>query len=78
MERKRSFDINKLTTEEAEKLSVKIGEKVREICDDAVKKANDLLNIYGMEAKMQIVVQEIGKEEKPKKKRGRPKKAANL
>jgi len=79
--RKRSFDINKLNTEEAEQLSTDLGAKVREICDEACEKANKILNIYGMKAQMQIVINEIN-EEKPEmvpqntpKKRGRPRKA---
>jgi len=79
--RKRSFDINKLNTEEAEQLSTDLGAKVREICDEACEKANKILNIYGMKAQMQIVINEIN-EKKPEmappaapKKRGRPKKA---
>lgn len=81
--RKRSFDINKLAAEEADRLSDEIGSKVRLICDEACEKANKILNIYGMNAKMQIVVEGIKQEaekapEQPKKKRGRPRKAANL
>lgn len=80
-DRKRSFNINKLDQVEADKLSTDIGAKVRQICDEACEKANKILNIYGMKAQMQIVINEIN-EEKPEmvpqntpKKRGRPRKA---
>lgn len=79
--RKRSLDINKLAAEDAERISNQIGSEVRSICDEAVAKANELLNIYGMKAMMQIAIMGINEnkaQEAPKKKRGRPKKAANL
>lgn len=76
-ERKRSFDISKLTPEDADALSTQIGQRVTEICDKAVAEANRLLNIYGMEAKMQIAIGESGSfAEKPiKKQRVKSKKA---
>lgn len=83
-ERKRSLDINKLSPKDAEAVSDQIGAEVRKYCDEAVAKANELLNIYGMKAQMQFVVKGINEsfEEEapkaPKKGRGRPKKAANL
>lgn len=83
-ERKRSFNINSLSAEAAQKLSDDIGAKVRQFCDEAVEKANKILNVYGMKAQMQIVIEpthseaEKLTEDKPKKKRGRPRKAANL
>lgn len=79
-DRKRSFDINKLTPESADQLSQDIGSKVRAICDKACEDANKILNVYGMKALMQIVIQGINEEnpkfvkEQPKKKRGRPRK----
>lgn len=82
--RKRSFDINKLSPEAADQLSNDIGAKVRQFCDEACEKANKILNVYGMKAQMQIVIkgieEDMSKEPKqePKKKPGRPKKAANL
>lgn len=83
VERNRSIDINKLSKEDIENLQVQIGAKVREICDEAVEKANRILNIYGMKAKMQIAVQGINEEskkapEQAKKKKGRPRKDTNL
>lgn len=77
--RKRSIDINKLAPSDADRISAAIGDEVRKICDEAVNKANDLLNIYGMKAQMEIVIS--GLNEKPIEKKpvkSRAKKAANL
>lgn len=63
--RKRHFNINNLSQEEAESLSNDIGAKVREICDKAVLEANKILNVYNMKAQMQIVIEGIN-EETPK------------
>ena len=79
-ERERKVDITKMSREQVDSISQQIGDKVREICDEAVLKANKILNIYGMSAKMQIVIDhpELAKappvQKEPKKKRGRPKK----
>lgn len=78
--RKRSFDINKLSPEDADRLSNEIGAKVREICDAACTEANKILNIYGMKALMEIAIAPLEDanpkltQEQPKKKRGRPRK----
>lgn len=75
--RKRSFDVNSLAKEEADRLSDEIGAKVRQICDEACEKANKILGIYGMKAQMQIVINATEQEAPkapattPKKKRGR-------
>jgi hypothetical protein len=79
-DRKRSFDISKLSAEDADNISKQIGDRVRQICDEAVEKANKILNVYGMNAKMQILIEhELMKgSPKPKAKRGRRRKDANL
>lgn len=63
-ERKRTFDVEKLTLEEADSLSEQIGNKVKDICDEAVKKANKILNIYGLKAKMAIQIEGLQEEQK--------------
>ena len=81
LKRERKLDISKLPAEQVDVISKQIGEKIRQICDKAVEEANTLLNVYGMKAKMQIVVEHP--DLKPKdgvlaptpKKRGRPRKA---
>lgn len=87
-ERERKIDLSNKTPEEVDAITVQLGEKVRQICDEAVEKANRLLNVYGMSAMMQIVVdhsdkitqlkQQKQEQKEPKKKRGRPRKNANL
>lgn len=79
-ERERKVDISKMSQEQVESISQQVGDKVRQICDEACEKANKILNIYGMNAKMQIVIDHPGlteekpAQEAPKRKRGRPKK----
>jgi hypothetical protein len=78
-DRKRSFDINKLSLSEVDNLSQQIGDRIKQICDEAVEKANKILNVYGMTAKMQISMEQTEKSaQKPKPKRGRRRKDANL
>lgn len=75
-DRKRSFDISKLSPQDMDNLSVQIGEKVRNICDEAAAKVNAILSIYSMSAKIAIAFDDLpGKRaEEPKKKPGRPRK----
>lgn len=78
MERERKLNINNLTAEQATEISAQLGDKIREICDKAVFDANRILNIYGMHAKMQVLVKEglSSPKDAPKRKRGRPKKVS--
>lgn len=57
-DRVRKVDINKLSDEELLALEERIGKKITNITDDAVKQANKILNIYGLRAKMQIVIEQ--------------------
>lgn len=81
-ERVRKVDVSKMNPEEVDRLSVQIGAKVREICDEAARKANAILAIYGMKAKIAIAFNELPKEMEGKleapKKRGRKPKQNNL
>lgn len=70
-QRERKVDVEKLTNEQTDELSTQIGQKVREQVDETVNKINTLLKVYGMEAKMQIVLGKIGELDKIPKKRGR-------
>lgn len=56
--RERHIDVSNLSIEEADQLSGQIGGKVREMVDETVEKVNRLLGIYGLKAKMQIVIEE--------------------
>lgn len=80
-DRERKVDIDKLTPEQADEISAQLGSKVREINDKAIGEVNQLLNIYGMEAKMSIVIGKLGEfdiKKEPKKRKTRKKKKANL
>lgn len=55
--RKRAIDINKLSAEQVEQLTEQISKKILVIVDEAITQANKMLNIYGLEAKMQIALQ---------------------
>lgn len=86
IDRERSVNVDNMSSEEVDVLSIQLGNKIKAICDEAVEKANAILNIYGANAKMMIEInqlpnkmaQSMSVETKPKKKRGRPTKNANL
>lgn len=59
LNRKRNVDVSKLTEDQIDQLSNQIGEKVRLMIDDICNKINDMLKIYGVQAKMQIVIQAL-------------------
>jgi hypothetical protein len=59
--RKRFVNVSKLSNEQADTLAGQMGEKITMITDEAVKKVNKILNIYGLEAKMQITVSKLDK-----------------
>lgn len=80
--RERKVDMSKMTIEQADRLSEMIGQELAKIMDEANRKCNEMLNIYGLQTQIhyQIVQIEEKKAEvveitKEKKKRGRkPKK----
>ena len=57
-ERKRKIDVNKIDEDAFLNLSEQISAKVRSIIDEAIEKSNKLLNIYGLQAKMEIAITE--------------------
>ena len=59
LNRKRNVDVSKLSEDQIDQLSEQIGEKVRMMIDDTCNKINDMLKIYGVQAKMQIVIQAL-------------------
>lgn len=81
-DRERKLDISKMSAEQVDNLSEQIGEKVRQICDEAAVKVNAILNIYGASAKIAIAFEGLPekKTKKPKAstKKGRKPKQANL
>lgn len=67
-DRERKIDISKMDKEAVDNLSIQIGEKVRQICDEAADRVNAILKIYGMSAKMAIQFDTLdNKTDKPKK-----------
>ncbi|NJO48243.1 MAG: hypothetical protein HC840_00845 [Leptolyngbyaceae cyanobacterium RM2_2_4] len=73
-DRERKVDISKLSTEAVDNLSTQIGDKVRQICDEAADKVNAILKIYGMSAKMAIKFDTL--DQKPNKEPKAPRKRA--
>jgi fructose-1,6-bisphosphatase/sedoheptulose 1,7-bisphosphatase-like protein len=74
MDRERFFDINKLSEQEAEALATQLGNKTREMADEAAEKMNKLLNVYGMKAKFQLVILPINEPDKPAPKKRKSRK----
>lgn len=72
-DRERKIDINQLDSAQVDSLSEQIGEKVRQICDEAAAKVNAILNIYGASAKIAIAFEGLP-EKKQKKLKSAPKK----
>lgn len=56
IDRERKVDLGKLSEEQLKSLEVQLGDKIKEICSAACDKANKLLNIYGLQAKMHLVI----------------------
>ena len=66
IQREKKLDVSKMHPEQVDVLAEQIGSKLRGIADKAVEEANAFLKIYGMSAKMQLVLDhELNK---PKKK----------
>lgn len=79
VERERKVDLSKMTIEEADNISIQIGERVRQICDEAAEKTNSILKIYGMSCKIAIAFDTLenkteSQAETPKKRGRKPKK----
>lgn len=81
-DRVRKIDVNALTPEQVDSLIPQISDKMTEICDEAAKKANAILAIYGASCKIAIAFTELPLAMTPKTpapiKRGRKPKANNL
>lgn len=57
MNRVRKVDVEKLSQDQLDQLMIQMSDEINQIVDSACAKANSLLNIYGLETKMQIVIQ---------------------
>lgn len=60
--RERKFDMSKLTPEEADSLGLQINEKVQVTSNRILEELNKFLKIYGIQAKVQVALEEIKKE----------------
>ena len=74
IDRERKVDVSTMSQEQVDQLSLQIGDKVRQMCDETATRINTLLNIYGMHAKIAISFDTLPKEfesmmDKPKKTR---------
>lgn len=56
-DRVRKVNVEAMKVEDVEALSQVMGEKLRALIDQTCDEANKMLNIYGLEAKMQFVFQ---------------------
>jgi len=76
-DRERRLDLNQMTNEQVEQISLQVGTKVRDICDDAASKINAILGIYGASAKIAIKFDKLPNNVKQgmKRPRGRPRKS---
>lgn len=74
LDRERKVDVENLGVERADELANQLGEHVRNICDEAVNKANQVLKIYGLEVKMQFSVGALGSFDKKEEIKPTPKK----
>lgn len=53
--RARKVNLNELTEEQFEQTMEAVDAKLVEITEEAVRKANEILNIYGLETKLQFL-----------------------
>lgn len=58
-QRQRKVDVKKLTSEQVEKLQEQIGKELSKIFDEAGSKANQLLNIYGLQVQIGYEIKEV-------------------
>lgn len=55
-DRERKVDLKALSPQQLADLELQLGNKIRQICDEACEKANRVLSVYSMKCKMQIVI----------------------
>jgi hypothetical protein len=67
-DRERKVDVNKLSIEQADALSVQIGKEISKIMDEANLKCNQLLGIYGLETQIGYKITKIGAKTRKKAK----------
>lgn len=57
--RTRTVNVDELSDEQLEVIQQQLSSKITGIIDKACEDANKFLNVYGLQAKMQIVIQPI-------------------
>lgn len=67
-DRVRKVDIESMSVEQAEALSMQIGREIARIMDEANLKCNELLNIYGMQTQIGYKIVKIGTKTRKTKK----------
>jgi len=50
--------LSKMSDEQLAQIEEKLGSKIRELVDEAAEQINDMLSIYGLQVKMQILIEE--------------------
>jgi hypothetical protein len=60
-----------MTLEQADSLSVQIGQEMAKIMDEANRKCNEMLNIYGLQTQIHYKIVQIAEKTKKKAKVGR-------
>ena len=63
--RKRRVNVESLTPEQADAMGEELGKKIAAVTDDAAKKINEYLAVYGLQAKIQYCL--VDKEGNPLK-----------
>jgi hypothetical protein len=58
-DRVRKVDVESMENEQVDLLAEQLGAKVRGYVDEACEKANAVLKIYGLQAKMEFVLEPI-------------------
>lgn len=57
--RERKVNVEAMSVEQVDELSAQIHEKMEQISQEACEKANKILNIYGLNAKMSIKIKKL-------------------
>lgn len=57
IDRKRQVNVDKLNEEQIQVLIDQLGLKIRNMIDETCDRANQILNVYGMCVKLEVVIQ---------------------
>jgi len=62
IDRERKVNVKNINDDQLELLIAEISKKITKMVDSVCDKANRMLNVYGLQAKMQIAIQPIEKD----------------